>query len=364
MRSTDDHRAALQSPAPEPGGGADLPALRALMRGGSKTFFAASLLLPGSVRGPATALYAFCRLADDAIDLGDDRQAAMRQLTDRLDAIYLGRPQPIDADRALTQVVRAYGIPRELLDALLEGFVWDSAGRRYETLEELHCYGARVAGTVGAMMALIMGARSPTALARACELGVAMQLTNIARDVGEDARAGRLYLPLQWLREAGIDSQAWLLEPRFDHRVESVVARLLEAADGLYRRSEVGIAELPRGCRPAIMAARRVYAEIGAQVRRQGFDSVTRRAVVGGPRKLALVARSLGALMPIPRPVDHDQPALPAVQFLVDAVPRHGAGSGGGRGEPMRRQTFDQKMEWAADLFARLADHDHDRAPR
>jgi len=364
MRSTDEHRAKPQSIALEqPGGAGDPRALRVLMRGGSKTFFAASLLLPDAVRAPATTLYAFCRLADDAIDLGADPAAAMAQLMQRLDAIYAGRPLAIDADRSLAEVVRIHSIPRALLDALLDGFVWDSAGRRYETLEDLEAYGARVAGTVGAMMALIMGVRSTRALARACELGVAMQLTNIARDVGEDARAGRLYLPLQWLREAGVDATAWLGDPRFDARIAAVVARLLEAADGLYRRSEAGIDELPRGCRPAILAARLVYAEIGEQVRRQGFDSVSRRAVVGGPRKAALVTRSLGALLLARRVAEPDLPALPAVQFLVDAVPCHaGSGGEGGRRGPRRRQTFDQKMEWAADLFARLAEQD--RAPR
>ena len=87
--------------------------------------------------------------------------------------------------------------------------------RRYETLQDLDAYAARVAGSVGAMMTLVMGQRAPEIVARACDLGVAMQLTNIARDVGEDARAGRLYLPLQWLREAGIDPDAWLAKPVF-----------------------------------------------------------------------------------------------------------------------------------------------------
>ena len=96
-------------------------------------------------------------------------------------------------------------IPRALPEALLEGFAWDAAGRRYETLDEVEHYAARVAGCVGAMMTLVMGRRDPAILARACDLGVAMQLTNICRDVGEDARAGRLYLPLAWLRDNGID---------------------------------------------------------------------------------------------------------------------------------------------------------------
>ena len=170
----------------------DLQACRRLMRGGSKSFFAASLVLPPRVRAPATALYAFCRVADDAIDLSEQPAQALDGLRQRLDAVYAGTPQAIVADRALARVVERFAIPRSLPDALLEGFAWDAEGRRYESLEAVHDYAARVAGAVGAMMALVMETREPRALARACELGVAMQLTNIARDVGEDARKGRL----------------------------------------------------------------------------------------------------------------------------------------------------------------------------
>jgi phytoene synthase len=152
----------------------DLEACRQLMRGGSKSFFAASKLLPVRLRPPATALYAYCRLADDAIDLGSDPVVAMKCLEQRLDAIYDGRPSEFDADRALAHVVHHYGIPRGLLDALLDGFMWDSQGRRYETLADVEAYGARVAGAVGAMMSIIMGANSDAAIARASELGVAM----------------------------------------------------------------------------------------------------------------------------------------------------------------------------------------------
>ena len=110
----------------------------------------------------------------------------------------------------MADLMRRCAIPAALPEALLEGLAWDAEGRSYETIDELFDYAARVAGAVGVMMALIMDVRSPQALARACDLGVAMQLTNIARDVGEDARLGRIYLPRQWLREAGIDADAWL----------------------------------------------------------------------------------------------------------------------------------------------------------
>lgn len=305
----------------------DVQALRGLMRGGSKTFFAASRVLPDRVRAPATALYAFCRLADDTIDVHSAEHGgpagAMAHLHERLHRLYAGRPLAVDADRALAVVVRRFRIPRALLLALLDGFEWDMAERRYETLADLHGYAARVAGTVGAMMALIMGARSPQALARACELGVAMQLTNIARDVGEDARLGRLYLPREWMREAGLGPDGWLRAPVFSPALGSVVARLLHHADELYHRAELGLAELPRDCRAAIQAARLVYAEIGREVERAGCDSVTQRAVVSTRCKLALVARASLAALKLPRSVpldDGELLPLPAIQFLIDAA--------------------------------------------
>ena len=269
---------------------ADHAACAMLLRGGSKTFQAASFALPAAIRRAATALYAFCRQADDAVDLGADGAAELARLHQRLDLVYAGRPLPIAADRAFAEVVAQRAIPRELPAALLDGFAWDLDGRRYATLAELDAYGARVAGTVGAMMAVIMGARDPVVLARACDLGVAMQVTNIARDVGEDARRGRLYLPLQWLAEEGIDADAWLAAPGFTPAIGRVVERLLAHADVLYERAAAGIAALPLGCRPAMHAARLLYREIGHEVRRRGLDSVSGRAVVPWSRKSRLLA--------------------------------------------------------------------------
>jgi len=294
---------------------ADLAACRAALRGGSHTFFAASLILPREVRGPASALYAFCRLADDAIDLASDHEAALDDLHRRLARAYANDPVAHPADRAFAATAAHFAIPYELPAALLEGFAWDAAGRRYESIEALYDYAARVAGTVGAMMALVMGVRDPQALAHACELGVAMQLTNIARDVGEDARMGRLYLPQDWMREAGLDPEAWLAAPVFDARLAAVVRRLLDAADALYLRGEAGIGFLPTGCRPAIRAAARLYAEIGREVARRGHDSVSGRAVVSTMRKLAVIASTAIAL-PLPEPCA----PLRAIRYLVGAV--------------------------------------------
>lgn len=324
---------------------ADLAACRAHLRGGSRSFFAASLLLPRRVRVPATALYAFCRLVDDAIDRDGGGADELARLADRLDRLYAGRPRPIAADRALSEIVATFAIPRALLDALIEGVAWDAEGRRYEDLPDLRAYAARVAGSVGAMMALLMGVRDGDAVARACDLGVAMQFTNIARDVGEDARAGRLYLPTQWLREAGIDPAAFLRDPRFTPALGTVIRRLLAEADTLYARAESGICQLPGACQPGIRAARALYAGIGSEVARMAFDSVTRRAVVPPVRKLGLLVGAMtgGLRHPPVRPL----PAAPEMQFLVDAV----------AGIPAPRRALpdvEQRVVWLVDLFERL----------
>ncbi len=197
---------------------ADMAHCRDAIRHGSLSFHAASRLLPSRVRDPALALYAFCRLADDAVDLSDDPGGAVLRLGERLDAVYAGTPRNAPADRAFAAVVEAHGMPRALPDALIEGLAWDALGREYRTLGELHDYAARVAGAVGAMMCVLMDVRDRHALARACDLGAAMQLTNIARDVGEDAALGRVYLPLDWLEEAGLDRAAFVARPARDAR--------------------------------------------------------------------------------------------------------------------------------------------------
>ncbi|GJD55797.1 phytoene/squalene synthase family protein [Methylobacterium dankookense] len=322
----------------------DHAACRAAIRAGSKSFYAASLLLPARVRRPAYGLYAFCRCADDAVDEirgPARRRAAVEGLAARLARAYAGYPADGPADRALADVVAEHAIPEALPRALLEGLAWDAEGRRYADLPALTAYAARVAGTVGAMMTLIMGRRAPEVLARACDLGVAMQFTNIARDVGEDARAGRLYLPLAWMAEAGLDPDAFLAAPAHDAALAGIVARLLAEADRLYARAESGIAALPADCRPAIRAAGLIYAGIGHAVAGNGHDAISRRARVGTARKLALLARAAApgfsapgfpALGPAASGLT--APALPATAFLVEAVPQFAAPHGPARALP------------------------------
>ncbi|MBY0395320.1 MAG: phytoene/squalene synthase family protein [Thermoleophilia bacterium] len=220
---------------------ADLAACREMIRTGSRSFFIASKFLPGRVREAAYALYAFCRLSDDAVDCGGGPTHAVARLRARLARIYAGEPEAEAVDRALADTVADFEIPKVLFDALLEGLEWDAVGRTYEEIGDVLDYAARVAGSVGAMMAVLMGARTPDLAARACDLGAAMQLTNIARDVGEDARLGRLYLPRAWMREAGLDPDAWLAAPVFCPAIAEVTARLLAMAQALYERADAGI---------------------------------------------------------------------------------------------------------------------------
>ncbi|MDW4499426.1 phytoene/squalene synthase family protein [Sulfitobacter sp. D35] len=293
------------------------------IRTGSRSFHAASKLLPGTTRDAALALYAFCRLADDAVDLQRAKSDAVRDLQDRLDRAYAGRPRNAPADRAFAAVIEDYAMPRALPAALLEGLQWDAEERRCQSLSDLRAYSARVASAVGAMMCVLMRVRDADALARACDLGVAMQLTNIARDVGEDAREGRLYLPSDWLEAEGIDPDAFLRDPAMSPALARVVRKLLREADALYVRSESGIALLPLACRPGIYAARHIYAGIGGAVRRNGYDSVAHRARTGGAEKLGLIFLATvraAATSVMPRSARVHAQALPETAFLVEAA--------------------------------------------
>jgi 15-cis-phytoene synthase len=324
-----------------------------LIRTGSRSFYAASRLLPADIRRLAYALYAFCRLSDDAVDLETDglqrKRAAIAALRERLDLAYAGQPRPIAADIAFADMARRCALPKALPLALIEGLEFDAKGRRCANLSELFAYSARVAGSVGAMMTVLMGVRDPVILARACDLGVAMQLTNIARDVGEDARAGRLYLPLDWLAEQGVDAEDFLADPRFDDRIGALVARLLGEAEALYKRSVSGISGLPLACRPAMHAARIIYREIGRTLGGAGHDSINRRMVVSDARKWLLLGGALGRTI-LPRDPSFAAP-LPETAFLVEAVIAIAAPWRKPR-NPLERASF------AFDLMARIRERE------
>ncbi|MEM9188498.1 MAG: phytoene/squalene synthase family protein [Myxococcota bacterium] len=297
----------------------DLEECARLLREGSKSFHAASKMLPLRLRAPAAAVYGFCRVADDAVDDSVEPARELRGLSTRLDGVYGGCPSDHPVDRALRIVVDRYGLPRVAFDALLEGFAWDVEGRRYDTVADLRAYCVRVAGTVGVMMTALMGERRRAVFARAADLGVAMQLTNIARDIGEDGSRGRIYVPTEWLEEAGLRSSDLLNGPEFRPEIGGLARRLLELARPLYARATPAIRHLPRDCRVAIHAARLIYEDIGRSIVDNGYDSVTQRAFTTAGRKGWLLLRSVPTLALSTR-TPTLEPPLPEAEFLVNAA--------------------------------------------
>ncbi len=243
----------------------DLDYCENAIKNGSLSFHAASRLLPRDVRNSCLALYAFCRLADDEVDLKEDKSASVYDLVERLDQVYSGKPRNLPMDRAFARMVEETQMPRALPEALIEGLVWDAMERRYNTFDELVAYSARVASAVGVMMCVIMRQRDSNVLARACDLGVAMQLTNIARDIGG----------------------------------------------------------LPRAVRPAMFSARHIYAAIGQEIRNNKYDSITLRAKTSRTKKVGLLLLSCaqaGASLMLPGPATRYAQPLEQTKFLVDAA--------------------------------------------
>jgi phytoene synthase len=249
----------------------------------SKSFSLAGRLLPASCRDDAAALYAWCRRCDDAVDVPAEpavRSAAVRRLRAELEAVAADAPQSDPVLASFADVARRHAIPLRHAHELLDGMEMDVGAVRYRTVDELLVYCYRVAGTVGLMMAHVMGVRDAASLRRAADLGMAMQLTNICRDVDEDERRDRVYLPEELLGDTGAPPE------------RGAVRALLRRADGLYRSGDVGLARLPLRCAFAIRAARLIYADIGRQIARAGFDVRAGRAVVSRGRKLWLVLRA------------------------------------------------------------------------
>lgn len=296
----------------------DAAAARATIAAGSKSFAAASTLLPASVRDDVARLYAWCRHADDVIDgqemghgerLVADPAARLAELRAATDRALAGRPgDPVFAGFA--EVARRHGIPARLAHDHLDGFAMDVEGRTYATSDELaqYCYG--VAGVVGVMLALVMGVRpdDTDTLDRASDLGLAFQMTNIARDVVADAAAaGRIYLPTQWLAAEGVPPEPEAVaDPRHAAAVHRVAVRLVEEAEPYYRSAQVGASRLPFRARWAIGSARAVYRAIGVRRARAGAAGLATRVGTGKATKAALIA---GALVTAAR-APHDPAAL------------------------------------------------------
>ncbi len=273
---------------------------------GSKSFAAAARLFPPDIRRSVLMLYAWCRHCDDVIDgqelgfnvsmpEGTNAALAMAGLEEQTRRAYAGDRMADPAFAAFQEVALRHAIPQRFAFDHLAGFAMDVAPTRYETIDDTLRYCYHVAGVVGLMMASIMGVNRAEVLDRACDLGLAFQLTNIARDIVEDARMGRCYLPAQWLREAGIAPDE-VAHPRHRTALARVAARLIDHAEPYYDSAAAGIADLPPRSAWAIATARNVYRQIGIEVRRRGPRAWDERVGTSKAAKLWLLAKGGGTV--------------------------------------------------------------------
>ena len=287
---------------------------------GSKSFALASRLFDRRTRERVWLLYAWCRACDDLIDGQDHggesgpvadrsaRLAAIQELTGRaLDGEWVG----VAAFDGLRVLSREVSLPDRYIEDHVAGFELDANGWRVATEDDLFTYCYHVAGVVGSMMAVVMGI-SPedgTTMDAAADLGFSFQLANIARDIAEDARAGRCYLPDSWLKEEGLSAETLLL-PENRAGTARLSARLANLAVMLEGSGRTGALKLPFRSRWAVLAAAGIYGDIAREVARRGESALDQRVVIGRVRKLAAVTRALGQALadrpgraPEPRPV-------------------------------------------------------------
>ncbi len=246
----------------------------------SRSFHLASALLPGAERKATRALYAFCRVTDDLVDRGGDDTAA--QLEAWRQRVSTWQPPADDLVAVAWADARAqYRIPQRYAEQLIEGVARDLRQTRYETFEDLatYCYG--VASTVGLMSMHITGFNGSEAIPYAIKLGVALQLTNILRDVGEDFRAGRVYLPQEELAQFDL-TEADLAAGQVDWRWRAFMQFQIERTRRLYAEAEPGIALLHSNGRFAIVAAAGLYSAILDDIEAHDYDVFNRRAHVSG----------------------------------------------------------------------------------
>lgn len=263
---------------------------RAVAREVARTFYYGSLFLPAPKRRAAWALYAFCRTADDIADEGDLYPDALGELARWRHALietYAGRPRgPVM--RAWADMLDRYPVPVEPALELLDGVALDVRGARFATFAELRQYCYAVAGTVGLLMTSILGYHDAEALPLAVDLGIAMQLTNILRDIGEDGARGRVYLPDDELAAFGCTREG-LMRGKGGPRFRELMVFQIARAEEFYERGMRGVSLLDSDGRLAIALSSRLYRAILTRIRRNDYDVFTRRAHISLAGKLAAV---------------------------------------------------------------------------
>jgi phytoene synthase len=292
---------------------------RAAIARGSKSFSLASQLFDPVTRDRAMLLYAWCRHADDVIDgqvLGQGRNDDTRSPFERFAEVerltemaLAGEPTGDPAYEALALVVYETGMPARYPRDLVHGFRIDMEERPFVSFDDTLAYCYHVAGCVGVMMAIIMGV-SPddeATLDRACDLGMAFQLNNIARDVIEDASIGRRYIPDEWLASVGLAPNSFSF-PSNRRQLSRLVSRLVSAAEEYEESARYGTSALSWRAAWAVLAAARIYGGIGRKVRDSGANGLDTRMSTSRAEKLRAVSVALtetlsrGQRWPMPGP--------------------------------------------------------------
>lgn len=278
----------------------------------ARTFELAGRFLGAARRDQAAVVYSFCRLVDDLVDEASDVAAGSVAVA-RVEAELRGQAPARPLIAVFGELMDEYGVDRAVALELIAGVRSDSGPVALADDAELLRYCYRVAGTVGLMMCGVLGVRDPIAAPFALDLGVAMQLTNICRDVAEDARRGRVYLPASRLARAGTGPEDVLEGAAPRPAVAGVVLELLTLADRHYASADLGMRFIPWRSRLAILVAARVYRAIGLVLRRRGGDPMAGRAVVPSAAKLgwSVIALARFALTLLPDgPTPAHEPAL------------------------------------------------------
>ena len=261
--------------------------------GSGSSFYYSFLFLPPERRRAITALYAFCREVDDVVDECPDPQLARAKRAwwrSELAATYAGRPShPVT--QSLAEAVRAFSLPQELLAEIIDGMEMDLAQTRYADFKALHLYCYRVASVVGLLAAEIFGYQDRHTLKYAHDLGLAFQLTNIIRDVGEDARRGRIYLPMSELKQFDVKAQE-ILSRSYSERFSALMRFQAERAQRCY---DEALALLPEADRqpqkPGLMMAN-IYRTLLAEIEADGFQVLHQRTSLTPIRKLWIAVRT------------------------------------------------------------------------
>ncbi|WP_246350331.1 phytoene/squalene synthase family protein [Sphingobium boeckii] len=271
----------------------------------------ASRLFDRVTRERAWLLYAWCRKCDDLADGQDyggvmnthhaEVEAAFEEIRSKTESALVGETVGDPAFDALGIVVRECAIPHHLPRDLVQGFAMDAAEWRPRTEQDLLTYCYHVAGVVGVMMAIVMGVDpdDQDTLDRACDLGLAFQLANIARDISEDAAGGRCYLPQDWLTELDI-SPGEEMKPHFRKRLAVIAKWLAEMAADYEASARVGAAKLPFRARWAVLAAAGIYGDIAREVRAKGEHAWDHRVYTSKAAKIGWVMKALGQAMAKP----------------------------------------------------------------